>query len=240
MQRMKLGGLDAVVAGGVDGSGGGAGPVVVLLHGYGAPGEDLVPLFRVLDVPKSVRFVFPAAPLALDPRFPGQSNAWWPLDMEELLEIAESGDIARLQNMDPNGMSEARGLVEGLLDALATELSAVPETTVIGGFSQGGMLATEVVLETERPFAGLAILSATLVRKPRWSERAPARRGLSVLQSHGRSDPIVPYENAEALRDLLLASGLDVQWISFGGGHEIPDFAVAGLGELIRRTTGAA
>ncbi len=238
MQRMKLGELEAVVAGGIDGSGGGSGPTVVLLHGYGAPGDDLVPLFRVIDVPKSVRFVFPSGPIALDPRFPGQSNAWWPLDMEELLGIAASRDIARLQAMDPAGMSEARALVEGLLDAAATELSVNPVTTVIGGFSQGGMLATELVLGTERPFAALAILSATLVRKQLWEQRAESRRGLPVLQSHGRTDPIVPYENAEALRDLLIAAGLDVEWVAFGGGHGIPDSAVSGLGELIRTATG--
>jgi phospholipase/carboxylesterase len=237
MQRMKLGELEAVVAGGLDGSGGGSGPTVVLLHGYGAPGDDLVPLCRVIDVPKNVRFVFPAAPIALDPRFPGQANAWWPLDMEELLEIAATGDVARLQDMDPKGMTEARVLVEGLLDALAVELAVNPETTVIGGFSQGGMLATELVLGTERPFAGLAILSATLVRKKHWTERAASRSGLPVLQSHGRADPVVPYENAEALRDLLIAAGLDVEWISFGGGHAIPDSVVSGLGELIRTAT---
>ncbi len=187
---------------------------MVLLHGYGAPGDDLVPLFRVLDVPKSVRFVFPAGPIALDPRFPGQANAWWPLDMEELLEIAATGDIARLQNMDPKGLPEARSLVEGLLDALATELAVSPETTVIGASPAGGMLATELVLGTQRPFAALAILSATLVRKKFWTERAEARSGLPVFQSHGRADPVVPYENAEALRDVLIAAGLDVEWIS--------------------------
>ena len=63
MNRTILGGLHAVVTGGTDGQGGGDGPVVVLLHGFGAPGDDLVPLTRFLAVPRAVRFVFPAAPL---------------------------------------------------------------------------------------------------------------------------------------------------------------------------------
>ena len=42
MRVDKLGGLTVRLTGGVDGKGGGAGPLVVLLHGFGAPGDDLV------------------------------------------------------------------------------------------------------------------------------------------------------------------------------------------------------
>jgi phospholipase/carboxylesterase len=239
MRRIELGQLSAVVAGGPDRAGGGDGPVVVLLHGYGAPAEDLVPLFRVLDVPREVRFVFPAAPLVLDQGQPAAfaGRAWWPLDMVELTSIAASGSIERLQAMDPPGLPAACTLVEGFLDALATTLSAKPESIVLGGFSQGAMLAAEVVLSTARPFAGLVVLSGTLMRRPNWAARAPLRRGLPVLQSHGRSDPIVPFANAEALRDLLTEAGLEVEWLPSSGGHGIPDGAVERLAAFIRKTT---
>ena len=234
-----MGDLAVVVAGGPDRSGGGDGPVVVLMHGYGAPPEDLVPLFRVLDVPREVRFVFPAAPIALDPRLPAGASgrAWWPLDMGELNEIAASGDIGRLQTMDPPALAEARKSLESLLDALTRELSATPDSIVIGGFSQGAMLATDLVLTTERAFAGLAILSGTLVRKNAWQASAPARKGLPVLMSHGRADPVVPFQNAEALRDVLVDAGLQVEWLPWSGGHGIPDGAVERLSAFIRRTT---
>src|SRR5580704_2280770 len=52
MKLVKLGDLDARVTGGSDREGGGDGPVVVLLHGFGAPGDDLVPLGRVLAAPR--------------------------------------------------------------------------------------------------------------------------------------------------------------------------------------------
>jgi predicted esterase len=52
----------------------------VLLHGFGAPGDDLLPLAEALDLP--VRFVFPAAPLELGMGgFYGDSRAWWMLDL---------------------------------------------------------------------------------------------------------------------------------------------------------------
>ena len=57
MRTLELGGLECRVVGGSDREGGGDGPVVVLLHGFGAPGDDLVPLWRVMDVPRGTRFV---------------------------------------------------------------------------------------------------------------------------------------------------------------------------------------
>jgi phospholipase/carboxylesterase len=236
MRRLELGELSAVVTGGPDRMGGGQGPVVVLLHGFGAPGEDLVPLFRVLDVPRDVRFVFPAAPLVLDSRLPPElsGRAWWPLDVEDLMDIVARGEIARLQALDPSGLDHSRALVEGLLDAVDTELGAAPGSVLLGGFSQGAMLSVEVALASDRPLAGLAVMSGTLVRKAAWAARAPRRRGLKVFQSHGRSDPIVPFSNAEALRDLFRESGLDVDWFAFNGAHAIPDGAIDRLSALIR------
>ena len=47
MRVETYGGLDVYVAGGPDREGGGNGPVVILLHGFGAPGDDLVSLWRM-------------------------------------------------------------------------------------------------------------------------------------------------------------------------------------------------
>src|SRR5260221_11214931 len=137
MREAALGGWRTRICGGTDREGGGTGPVVILMHGFGAPGTDLVPLWRELSVPHDVRFVFPEAPLELD--FGGR--AWWPIDMARLQERFEKG-AERLIAEVPAGIAEARCAVLALLEALERELSLVPETTVIGGFSQGAMLAT--------------------------------------------------------------------------------------------------
>ena len=47
MRIAQFGGLTVRLTGGTDGKGGGNGPIVVLLHGFGAPGDDLVPLVGV-------------------------------------------------------------------------------------------------------------------------------------------------------------------------------------------------
>src|SRR5580704_832572 len=111
MKKVRIGSLDVVLAGGSDREGGGDGPVVVLLHGFGAPGEDLVGLWRVMDVPQGTRFVFPAALLSLaDEGFPA-GRAWWRIDMMAL----QRGDV-RLTTEVPVGLEAARASVEAVLD----------------------------------------------------------------------------------------------------------------------------
>ena len=230
MRALKLGTLTAHVTGGTDREGGGNGPVVVLMHGYGAPGTDLVPLWRELAVPREVRFVFPEAPLELG--FGGR--AWWPIDMARLQDRSSEGSLERLTSEVPPGIDVARAAVLEMLSLLERDFGAAPEQTVIGGFSQGAMLATDIVLRTARPFAGLAVLSGTLISRGEWLPLMAARKGLPVLQSHGRTDAVLPFSLAERLRDELLAAGLPVQFIAFNGGHGIPGGVLEGLTQLVR------
>jgi len=232
MRQLKLGTLTAHVTGGTDREGGGSGPVVVLMHGYGAPGTDLVPLWRELAVAHEVRFVFPEAPLETD--FGGR--AWWPIDMIRLqTERFSKGGAERLIAEVPPGIDAARAAVLELLAVLERDFGAVPEQTLIGGFSQGAMLATDVVLRSSRAFGGLALLSGTLISHNEWRPLMSARAGLPVLQSHGRADPVLPFEVAERLREELVAAGLPVEFIAFNGGHGIPAGVLDGLTRLIQR-----
>src|SRR6185369_8839181 len=91
------------LAGGEDRDGGGDGPLVVLLHGFGAPGDDLVPLFRQLDVPREVRFAFPAAPLDLRTLGAGYAGgrAWWMIDVAALDARARGGTRERRTDTVP-------------------------------------------------------------------------------------------------------------------------------------------
>lgn len=229
MRQLKLGTLTAHVTGGTDREGGGNGPVVVLLHGYGAPGTDLVPLWRELAVPHAVRFVFPEAPLELG--FGGR--AWWPIDMARLQDRFSQSGVERLIAEVPPGIDEARSALLELLSVLERDFGALPERTVLGGFSQGAMLATDTVLRTSRAFGGLALLSGTLISHDEWLPLMAARRGLPVLQSHGRADPVLPFALAERLRAELVAAGLRVEFIPFNGGHGIPGGVLDGLTRLI-------
>ncbi len=233
MRVHTYGGLDVHIAGGPDREGGGDGPVVILLHGFGAPGDDLVALWRMLRVPDDVRFVFPVAPLRLDDGLP-DGRAWWMLDMDLIAR-----GLPRNVDAVPDGLDAARERVLAMLDDLDRHEGLPADRVFLGGFSQGAMLACDTVLRSSRQFAGLLILSGSIIARPEWEARWPARQGLPVFQSHGTDDPLLPYDTAIQLKDSLLTHGLPVTWHDFRGGHEIPLSVLDRLGRFVSDACGA-
>jgi phospholipase/carboxylesterase len=225
--------LDVCISGGLDRQGSGEGPLVVLLHGFGAPGDDLVALWRYLNVPDEVRFLFPAAPLKLDMGF-GDARAWWMLDMERVTQARDQGQWDELSQEIPRGLSPARTQMQDVLSFAIESLAVPSQSLVLGGFSQGAMLSTDLVLHSDIPFAGLALLSSTLIAKHEWLTRLPHRQGLPVFQSHGTDDPILAFSMAQQLREHIQLAGLPVSWVEFRGGHEIPIQVLEGLGTFLQ------
>lgn len=204
----------------------GSGPTVILLHGFGAPGTDLVGLSRVLPAGK---YVFPEAPLALPPGF-GMGRAWWMLDMVRLQEAMMRGVPRDLSEEYPEALSQVRDQIAAMIGAL--ELDAPP---ILGGFSQGAMLSCEVALRSDVELAGLVLLSGNLVAKDWWLPQMSSRAGLPVFQSHGRQDAVLSFAGAEALRDALVDGGLEVGFHGFSGGHEIPMPVIDALEAFLSR-----
>jgi phospholipase/carboxylesterase len=235
MRESLLGGLKVRLTGGIDGQGGGNGPVVILLHGFGAPGDDLVPLADVTDAPATTRWVFPEAPLALNMGF-GDSRAWWIIDYARIQADRAAGRIRDLSVEVPQGLALARERLLAFLKELPSHLAIDYKRTIIGGFSQGAMLTCDAVLHTDYPFVGLVQLSGNLLAQPVWGPLMSARKGLPVFQSHGMLDDTLPHIGAERLRDTLTQSGLVVEWQSFRGGHEIPEPVLQRLSVFITKT----
>jgi phospholipase/carboxylesterase len=229
-----MGGLKVRLTGGVDGQGGGDGPVIILLHGFGASGDDLVPLAEVIDVPAKTRWLFPEAPLSLNMGF-GDSRAWWIIDFARIQADREAGRIRDLSVEVPQGLALARERFLAFLKELPRQLPIDYKKTVIGGFSQGAMLTCDAVLQTDYPFAGLVQLSGNLLAKEVWTPLMPARKGLPVFQTHGTQDDILPCIGAERLRDVLTTSQLAVEWHSFRGGHEMPYSVLHQLGGFLAK-----
>jgi phospholipase/carboxylesterase len=213
--------------------------ITVLLHGFGAPGDDLVPLAGELsraaraEPPASICYVFPEAPLELGGAY-GDARAWWLLDLARLEDELRRGVPRDRRDEVPDGLPAARTQVLRLLDQLEARFAAPGTRIVLGGFSQGAMLALDVALHRERPPAGLILMSGTLINQAEWTPRLPSLRGIPVLLSHGRADALLPYAAAETLRDRLREAGADVQWHPFVGGHEIPRVIVAAAGAFLR------
>ncbi len=216
--------------------------LVVLCHGFGAPGDDLVPIgFEVAneisrrgkESAPSIRFVFPAAPLSLDSVGMYGGRAWWHLDLEKFQAAIDSGEERDLRQQTPPELPAAREqllqVIEQVLDA--TGLSS--NSLILGGFSQGSMLTTDVALRMETNPAGLFVWSGNLLNEDEWRDLAPNRKDLKVYQSHGTQDPILSFQGAIRLRDMLLDSEIDVEFFQFPGIHTIPREAIGRLADRL-------
>lgn len=226
-RRRRIGPLEALeIEGSPDG------PTVVLFHGYGADAGDLVPLAQALRGPKDTNWIFPNGHLTVPLGGHFEGRAWFPISVAEL-ERAAAGVVpgVTFDALTPPGLKRAR---ENVLEMLA-RLGRPSQRLILGGFSQGAMLATDVVLHGDLAPAGLAILSGTLVHRAVWKEQARRHAGFEFFQSHGSHDPVLPYEVARQLESLLLESGWKGRLQRFEGGHEIPPEVVIQLGQYIRK-----
>jgi len=211
--------------------GGNGPPTLVLLHGYGSSAEQWAPFTQTIRWPSSGRFVFPQAPeTTVPPDGPVDGRAWWRLDLASHVPPGKS--IADLSALRPPELRVAAALVEDLLRDRRT----VPRGPVIlGGYSQGAVVASEVAFRSKVRLAALVILSGTVVDEPSWEGQFRQRQDLPVFISHGRRDPVLSFEIADRFRQKLEAAGMHVTWCPFDGGHEIPAIVVVALNEFIER-----
>lgn len=242
IQRTPVGSLDAVQIQLADADGTILEPkiLVVLCHGYGAGGEDLVPCAGEIlsclphELRPQVRFFFPAAPIILGEMYGMDSRAWWPIDMVELERAMQTGTYRKMRDNDIPEMDTAGAKLLESIQLVLDQQKLGWDACVVGGFSQGSMITTDLTLRnTERP-AGLIVWSGTVIREPKWQTALKQRPlHLPVVQSHGRQDSILPFQGAELLRDLLTEGKADVQFLPFDGPHTISPEAITAAAQLI-------
>ena len=142
--------------------------------------------------------------------------------MAKLAEINQTRDYDQLMLLEPPGMKEAEEMLNETLKA-AMAISGVGESRVVlGGFSQGAMVSTNLVLTRNFRPVLLTLFSGTLLNRNHWQRLAESHQGCEVLQSHGRQDSVLPFAPAIELKDMLVAAGFHVEFIEFNGPHTIP------------------
>jgi phospholipase/carboxylesterase len=210
-------------------AGGKGPPSMMLLHGYGSSAEHWLPYARTITLSPQGRFSFPQAPELLI-RSDGwvRGRAWWLLDLAAHMRPDKKG--VDLSDEDPRGLVRAAALVR---QTLSDDGNRKDRPFVLGGFSQGAMVACEVAFGSNEPLAALVVLSGTPMDRAGWRARMSMRKGLPVFMSHGRKDDILLFDRAVSLRDDMLAAGIQVTFVSFDGGHEIPAEVVAALGKFL-------
>lgn len=206
------------------------GVCVVLLHGYGANAEDLYPLHKMINVPPGTSWYFPQGPLELGNIGNMKSRAWFPLGVaDSILQAVETGNWSKVATLNPKGLDSARELLIHFIDNLKIPYSKI----ILGGFSQGAMLALDTFLNLEEKPLGLVILSGTVLKENKWKELAVKKSGFPYIQSHGMVDDLLPFAGAKRLESILNIAGMKGEFIPFPGGHEIPDVVLKKVSQYI-------
>ena len=169
--------------------------LVVLLHGYGANGDDLIALADGWQrwLPNAA-FVAPNAPEAIPGMYGGLQ--WFALTMRDPSEYWR-------------GVVSARPAVDRFLDAELARYRLTPDRLVLVGFSQGTMLSLHVGLR--RPAAPAAIVGYSgLLAGPEHLDEISARPPIMLV--HGEADDLIPVAALHIAREELAKAGLLVEW----------------------------
>ena len=173
---------------------------LILLHGWGADAEDLIPLGKELinSVGTKIELIALRAP-ELHPD--GIGRQWYGLFPAEWASVPAVIKFLQAQ-----------------IKSLAT--SEIPlEKTFVLGFSQGAAMAIGSCCDL--PIAG--IISSSGYPHPKW--KAPKRRPL-VLLTHGIEDEVVPVNASKQLYEEFTIDNEPVELFLFNGGHEISKEAI--------------
>ncbi len=203
-------------------------PTIVMLHGYGANMKDLAPLATVQPQFKKFNWLFPDGPVKVPIGPMMYGRAWFPLDMEALNHAMVTNSFETLFSEKlPDGLKEASGLLDNFIR------ETVKGSFILGGFSQGSMMACELTLNTALSAKALILLSSTLVAKNRFNEMLGLKGSIPIFQCHGVSDPVLPISMARALKDCFENESWKVDYFEFDGGHEIPPMALKSLAAFL-------
>ncbi|MDQ2642960.1 MAG: alpha/beta fold hydrolase [Myxococcota bacterium] len=211
---------------------GDGGPQIVLLHGFAGGTDDLSAFAKSMGV--NGEFFFPEAPLALDRTGAGElgGHTWWPSDGASRALALASGQPRDLSSFEPPELEEARATLREFLDTIRVGSERTP--LVLGGFSQGAMLAFDYALHSARELAALVMLSGCRIAERKWNPLLEKRRGQRAFISHGRADPDLAFSATERFKDDLTNAGWLVDFLAFEGGHGTSVQAVRGLKKFLR------
>lgn len=200
-------------------------PWIILFHGYGADADDLFGLAQYIDPQNNYNWYFPQGILEV-PIGPGWTGrAWWKIDMNSIMEAQAQDTTRDMSDIIPEGIDKLRTMIDEMIKQLRVEKSNI----ILGGFSQGAMLATDTYLRDTSNFKGLCILSGTLILQDQWKELAAKKSGNKFFQCHGKNDTVLGFKQAQKLETLLTQAGMKGALQGFSGGHEIPMETIRGF-----------
>ncbi len=201
-------------------SGGRARSLVVLLHGYGSDGDDLISLASLIQpMLPDAAFVAPNAPSSLPHMARGYQ--WWPIQSFSSVERAAGAAAA------------APGIDRFLDDELAAT-GLEDDRLLLIGFSQGTMMALHVGLRRRKPLAGIIGFSGMLVSPERLRSDIQSRP--PILLVHGTADDVVPFGSMALAEHALREADVAVEtYVANGVGHTADPGGLSAAAGFARR-----
>lgn len=194
--------------------------LVILIHGYGSNGEDLLSLARVIQpaLPDAA-FVAPNAPSQLARM--AAAHQWWPIETFSMAERA-------------SGVASAAPGLDAFITRELEKAGLPANRVLLVGFSQGTMMALHVGLRRAEPVAGIVGISGMLVA-PDILE-AEIRSRPPVLLIHGTEDNVVPFRSMDFASTALQAVGIDVETHGSPGiGHSVGQDGLTAVAKFATR-----
>lgn len=183
--------------------------VLILCHGYGSNGDDLISLVPHLQqvLPRTL-FIAPNAPDIC----PGAPNGyqWFPLT-----------DLSTEERI--KGAYAAAPVLNNFLDEVLAEYGITEDHLALLGFSQGTMMSLHVGLRRQKELAGIVGFSGMLAAPERLVAEIKSRP--PILLTHGDRDEVIPFPAMFEAVGALEAAGISVaKHLSHGLAHGIgPD-----------------
>ena len=188
----------------------------MLFHGRGTDENDLFPLLDALDPERRLLGLTPRGPLSLPP-----GGAHWYV-------------LGELGYPPPDSFLPSYQKASAFLDELASERGIPPERTVLGGFSQGGVMSYALGLGAERPRpAGIIALSGFLPTVEGF-ELDLARPLPPIAIGHGTFDPIIGVEWGRQAKERLEKAGADIVYRGSPMPHSVDPRFLAELQPWLR------
>lgn len=192
--------------------------LLVLMHGVGSNEQDLFGLAAY--VPAHFHVLSLRAPYPMGQ----QAHAWFQFTV----------DTNGTRHINVAQERAAREQLERTVELAQKELGIPPERTVLGGFSQGGIMALSALLTRPATLRAALVWHSRLLPEVR-SLQAPSEAfaGKSLWISHGTYDNVIPLTSAHAMRDHVQALPLALEYREYASAHEIrPDELQASMAWL--------